>query len=63
MNRRLPTTSTRPVKGQGAFVRAAAMSFVGTCGGYPYAQHLAALKRPQWNRADEGDVHPGEGSA
>jgi hypothetical protein len=38
------------------------MSF-GVCGGYPHALHLAALKRPQWDRENEDQVHPGEGSA
>ena len=60
MNRNLSIASTQPITGQCAFVRAA-MSFAGVCGGYPHAQHLAALKRPQWSREDEDQVHPGEG--
>ena len=61
VNRNLTTASTQPVMGRCAFVRAT-MSF-GVCGGYPHAQHLAALKRPQSVRNDEDQVHPGEGGA
>ena len=62
VNRKPSIANTAPVMGQCAFVRAA-MSFSGQRGGYPHALHLAALKRPQWDREDEDQVHPGEGSA
>jgi len=62
VTRKTSIASTAPAMGQCAFVRAA-MSFSGQRGGYPHAQHLAALKRPLRNREDEDQVHPGEGSA
>ena len=62
VNRKPLIANTAPVMGQCAFV-CAAMSFSGQRGGYPHALHLATLKRPQWDREDEDQVHPGEGSA
>lgn len=62
VNRKPSTASTAPVMGLCAFVRVA-MSFSGQCGGYRHALHLAVLKRPVWEREDEDQVHPGEGSA
>ena len=52
-----------PVSGLCAFVRVAAMSLVGFDRRDPHAQHLLASKRPQGDRREEGQMHPGEGGA
>jgi len=63
VNNRQATYNALPASGLCAFVRVAAMAPVGGDCRDPHAQHLLALKRPQGDRHEEDQMHPGEGSA
>lgn len=63
MNSPQATYNALPASGLCAFVRVAAMSLVGADGRDPHAQHLLASKRPQGNRDEDDQMHPGEGGA
>jgi hypothetical protein len=63
VNNRHSTHNALPVSGLCAFVRVAAMSLVGGGCSDSHAQHLLVSKRPLWNRQEEDQMHPGEGSA
>ena len=63
MNSRQATYNALPASGLCAFVRVAAMSLVGVDGRDPHAEHLPASKRPQGDRQEENQMHPGEGCA
>ena len=63
MNSRHSIHNALPVSGLCAFVRVAAMALVEVDCRDPHAQHLLASKRPQGDRHEEDQMHPGEGSA
>lgn len=63
MNSRHFNHNALPVSGLCAFVRVAAVTLVGGDCGQPHAQHLLASKRPQQDRQEEDQMHPGEGGA
>ena len=63
MNNRHSIHNAPPTSGLRAFVPVAAMALVGVDRRDPHAQHLLASKRPQGDRQEEYQMHPGEGSA
>jgi hypothetical protein len=63
VNNRHSIHNALPVSGLCAFVRVAAMSLAGVGCRDPHAQHPLASKRPLGDRQEEGQMHPGEGSA
>ena len=63
MNNRQATYNALPASGPCAFVRGAAMSLVEVDCRDPHAQHWLASKRPQGDRQEEDQMHPGEGGA